>query len=107
MLSIWPITWIVLPGLSCFCRSATILLIWLGDAAEIAALNAGIDLVDRLDVGLVGVGRHAVALERRDVAEQARHRDVGSAVVESAVETGVLPRSLSELILCSGVCTAR
>ena len=34
-----------------------------GDAAEIAALHAGIDFVDRLDVGLVGVGRHAVAPE--------------------------------------------
>ena len=29
------------------------------DAAEIAALHAGIDLIDRLDVGLVGVGRRS------------------------------------------------
>ena len=45
-----------------------------GDAAEIAVLDARIDFIDRLNIGLVGVGRHAAALERRDVAEQARHR---------------------------------
>ena len=71
-----------------------------GDAAEIAALHAGIDLVDRLDVGLVGVGRHAVALERRDVAEQAGHRP--AAAPTAAVETGVLPRSFSERDLALG-----
>ncbi len=47
----------------------------LGDAAEVAALDAGIDLVDRLDVRLVGVGRHVLALERGDVAQQAGHRN--------------------------------
>ena len=57
MLWIWPATWIELPGVSCFCSSATILSIVVGDAAEIAALHAGVDVVDRLDIGLVGVGR--------------------------------------------------
>ena len=75
-----------------------------GDAAEIAALHAGIDLVDRLDVGLVGVGRHAVAREGRHIAEQSRYRCAGWR--SSAVETGVLARSLSELTWCSGVWTA-
>ena len=49
----------------------------MGDTAEIAVLHARIDLIDRLNVGLIGIGRHAAAPEGRDVAEQARHRDVG------------------------------
>ena len=40
-----------------------------GDAAEIAPLRAGIDLVDWLDVGLVGAARHQVAGEGRHIAE--------------------------------------
>src|SRR6185437_9779643 len=32
-------------------------------ATEIAALNTGVNLVDRLDVGLIAVGRHSAALE--------------------------------------------
>src|SRR5262249_30099839 len=40
------------------------------DAAEIAAVSVGVNLVDRLNVGLVGVGRDRVAGERGDVAEQ-------------------------------------
>ena len=48
-----------------------------GDTAEIAVLHARIDLIDRLNIGLIGVGRYAAAPEGRHVAEQARHRDVG------------------------------
>ena len=80
MLWIWPTIWIELPGVSCVLQLGDDLVDLVGDAAEIAALNAGIDLVDRLDVGLVGVGRHAAALERRDVAEQARHRVAAAAI---------------------------
>src|SRR5271165_5195506 len=45
-----------------------------GDAAEIAPLGTGVDLVDRLDVGLVRAARHRVAREGRHIAELARHR---------------------------------
>ena len=104
MLWIWPITWMVLPGLQLLLQVGHDLVDLAGDAAEIAVLQAGIDLVDRLDVGLVGVGRDAAALERGDVAEQPGHR---TPPPDSAVETGVLSRSFSEPILRSGVCTAR
>src|SRR4029077_10443633 len=58
------------------------LLLQLGDdladvtrnAAEIAALHAGIDVVHRLNIGLVQIGWNAVALERRHVAQQPRYR---------------------------------
>src|SRR6476620_7620294 len=45
-----------------------------GDAAEIAALHAGVDVVRRLNVRLVQIGRHAVAAEPGDVAQQSGHR---------------------------------
>ncbi len=45
-----------------------------GHAAEIAALHAGIDLVCGLNVGLIGIGRYAVAGKRCHVAEQPRDR---------------------------------
>src|SRR5882757_2850430 len=44
------------------------------NAAEIAALHAGVDVEYRLDIGLVQIGRHAVALQRRHVAQEARYR---------------------------------
>ena len=95
MLSIWPVTWIVLPGASCFLKSVDDLVDIGGDAAEIAALSAGIDLVDRLDVGLVGAARHRVAGEGRDIAELARNRRVaGGAVV---VLTDAERRDIAEL----------
>jgi hypothetical protein len=37
-------------------------------------LGAGIDVVDRLDVGLVQIGRYTVALERGHVAQEPRYR---------------------------------
>src|SRR6202158_4931896 len=43
------------------------------DTAEIAALHAGIDVKNRLDIGLVGGGGHLVPFERRHIAEHARH----------------------------------
>jgi hypothetical protein len=49
------------------------------NAAEIAALGAGVDVVDRLDVGLVQIGRNAVAAKRGHVAQEAGYqRAVGS-----------------------------
>src|SRR5262245_51913648 len=48
-----------------------------GDAAEIAALDAGVDVVSRLNVRLVQIGRDAVAAELGDVAQQSRHRRAG------------------------------
>ena len=44
-----------------------------GDAAEIAPLRAGVDLVDWLDIGLVGAARHRVAGEGRHIAELSRN----------------------------------
>ena len=41
-----------------------------GNAAEIAVLNTCINLVDRLDVGLISVGRKAVAPECSHIAEE-------------------------------------
>src|ERR1700676_53318 len=43
-------------------------------AAEIAALYAGIDVKNPLDIRLVGVGGDRVPLERRDIAEHAGDR---------------------------------
>ena len=43
-------------------------------ATEVAALHAGIDLENRLDVGLVGIGRDPLPLEGRDIAEHAWNR---------------------------------
>ncbi len=40
-------------------------------------MHARIHLVDRLDIGLIGVGRDAVALERRHVAEEPGNGHVG------------------------------
>src|SRR2546425_4076700 len=45
-----------------------------GDAAEIAVLHAGVDVVSRLDVRLIQIGRDAVAGELGDVAQEPRHR---------------------------------
>src|SRR4029077_2577598 len=58
------------------------LLLQLGDdladvtrnAAEIAALHAGIDVVHRLNIGLVQIGWNALALECRHIAQQPRYR---------------------------------
>ncbi len=47
------------------------------NAAEITVLHAGIDVIHRLNVGLVQIGRNAVALERRHVAQEARDRRPG------------------------------
>src|SRR5271165_3115816 len=44
-----------------------------GDAAQIAVPHTGIDVVDRLDIGLVEIGGNAVALQRRHVAEEPRY----------------------------------
>jgi hypothetical protein len=44
------------------------------NAAEIATLNAGIYVIDRLDIGLVQVGRDGLALQRRHVAQESRYR---------------------------------
>src|SRR5580704_3259386 len=44
------------------------------NAAEIAALHVGIDVVHRLDIGLVQIGRNAVALQSRYIAQQPRYR---------------------------------
>src|SRR5215471_6711200 len=44
------------------------------DTAEVSALDIGIDLVDRLNVGLVGVGRQRSAGECRHIAQEPRHR---------------------------------
>ena len=74
MLWIWPATWIVIARRELLLQLGDDLVDLGGDAAEIAALDAGIDLVDRLDVGLIAVGRQAVALEGGDVAEQAGDR---------------------------------
>ena len=78
MLSIWPITWMVLPGFKLLLQVGHDLVDCRGDAAEVAALQAGIDLVDRLDVRLVGVGGHAAPFQGRHVAEQAGHRPVAA-----------------------------
>src|SRR4029077_11603428 len=49
-----------------------------GNAAEIAALHAGIDVKHWLNIGLVQIGRNALALERRHVAQKPRYwRAVG------------------------------
>jgi hypothetical protein len=45
-----------------------------GYAAQIAALGIGIDLVNRLNVGLVGIGRHRDAGQCSHIAQHARHR---------------------------------
>lgn len=87
------------------------LLLQLGDdladvprnAAKIAALHAGVDVQYRLNIGLVQIGRHAAALQRRHVAQEARDR---RPLAASAVDTGVLSSSLSELTRRSGVWTA-
>ena len=42
-------------------------------AAEVAVLHAGIDVVDRLDIGLVGIGGQAAARQRHHVGQQPRH----------------------------------
>ena len=65
-----------------------------GDASEIAALHACIDLVDWLDVGLIAVGRHAAPRKCRDVAEKPRYRT--PPVGHPVEDTGVLRMSLSD-----------
>ena len=44
------------------------------DAAEVAILDIGVDLVDRLHIRLVRVGRHHRARQCRDIGEQSRDR---------------------------------
>ena len=53
-----------------------------GNAAEIATLNAGVDVVGRLDVGLIGIGRHAVPRESRYVTEQPRYPGYPTSVLQ-------------------------
>ena len=64
----------VLPGLELFPEIGGDLVDAAGDAAEIAALGAGIDLVHRLDIGLVGAARHRIAGKGRDILQFPRHR---------------------------------
>ena len=56
------------PGVSCVRSAADDFVYVTGDATEIATVNAGVDVVGRLDVSLVGIGGHAFARESRDVA---------------------------------------
>lgn len=71
---------------------------------EIAALHAGIDIKDRLDVGLAGVGGYRVPFERRHIAEHARNR---LAADRQRGGNRVFSSAFRELTLYSGVCTAR
>ena len=59
MLSIWPTTSIRLPGAELFLVLGDDFADVVGDAAEIAALGVAVDLIDRLDIGLIGVGRNS------------------------------------------------
>ena len=95
------------------------LLLQLGDdlvdvvrnAAEIATLHAGVDVVDRLDVGLVQIGRNALALKRRHVAQQPRYRravggDLGGhrRVAELAERAHQMLRRLDRDVVGNPVC---
>src|SRR6266446_3737547 len=71
------------------------------DAAEIATLHAGIDVAGWILVWLRLVG----TLSRCNVATLLKSPGIGGPLDASAVETGVLPISLSELTRCSGVWT--
>ena len=74
MLSIWPSHLDRVAGRELLLQPGDDLVDLARDAAEIAALEIGVDLVDRLNVRLVGVGRQRSAGEGRHIAEQARHR---------------------------------
>src|SRR5271157_4094738 len=103
MLSIWPVTWIVLPG-ERFVEIGRRLIDIGRNAAEIAALGAGIDLVHRLDVGLLALPGTESRVKVATLPSSPGTGCVAGGAVR--VVTGVLPRSFSELSWYCGVCTA-
>ena len=74
------------------------------DAAEIAALHAGIDVKDRLDVG--SGWSWSATVSRLNVATLLSMPGTVWPLTASEVETGVFASAFSELTLYSGVCTA-
>ena len=98
MLWIWPTTWIELPGESCFCRSATILLI-----SPTRCRDRGPERLrrPRRPAECSSDSRWSARCRAVNVATLLSSPGTGASAEDDDLveETGVLPRSLSELTL--------